>query len=70
MANWGRVERVVMPYYRLCLFDDLHRVKMAEHLTAPDDRSALEMANALKRSERFEVWTVDRFVGETARHRA
>ena len=55
-----------MPYYRLCLFDDSHQLRMADHLTAPDDRRALEMANALKRPVKFEVWALDRFVGETA----
>lgn len=55
-----------MAYYRLCLFDDDRRVRMVDHLNAPDDRSALEMASAMKRPVKFEVWAIDRFVGETA----
>ena len=55
-----------MAYYRLCLFDDRRQIRMVDHLNAPDDRSALEMASAMKRPIRFEVWAIDRFVGHTA----
>ena len=55
-----------MAYYRLCLFDDLRQVKMVDHISAPNDRAALEMANEMKRPVKFEVWAIDRFVGETA----
>jgi hypothetical protein len=54
-----------MPYYRLCLFDDHREVVTADHLNAPDDRSALAMASAMKRPIKFEVWAIDRFVGTT-----
>ena len=55
-----------MAYYRLCLFDDCRRLRMVDHLKAPDDSSALEMATEMKRPIKFEVWAIDRFVGETA----
>jgi hypothetical protein len=54
-----------MAYYRLCLFDDHRQVVMADHLKAPDDRKALEIASEMKRPDRFEVWAIDRFVGMT-----
>ncbi len=54
-----------MAYYRLCLFDDRHQLRMVDHLNAPDDNSALEMATEMKRPIKFEVWAIDRFVGET-----
>ena len=54
-----------MTYYRLCHFDELHRFNVAEHLSAPNDARALEIANERKRPVKWEVWTVGRFVGET-----
>lgn len=55
-----------MAYYRLCLFDEHHEIVMVDHLKAPDDRSALEMASEMKSPRKFEVWTIDRCVGVTA----
>ena len=55
-----------MAYYRLCHFDELHRLNVAEHFLAPNDDRALEMANARKSPVKWEVWAIGRFVGETA----
>ena len=54
-----------MPYYRLCLFDDHREILMVDHLSAPDDRKALELATEMKRPRKFEVWAIDRCVGVT-----
>lgn len=61
----GAGKRFDMTYYRLCHFDESHRFNTAEHLLAPNDNRALEIANARKHPVKWEVWAIDRFVGET-----
>ena len=54
-----------MAYYRLCRSTSATSCGSSRIDSVPGDNSAPVMATEMKRPMKFEVWAIDRFVGET-----